>query len=400
MAVEIFMPKMSDHMESGVITRWLAAEGDAVERGQILAEVETDKAVAELESPASGFLRGIRAGEGSTVPVGATIAFVAGRDEPIPEPSSRAGETLVSSTETMAAIPSEAVPPAPPKVVVAAPAARRVAKELGVDLSQVRGSGPEGRLTEKDVRAHAKSGEPRSGSGYAFPPVGSGVPSEWLDLSTFQLLAGQRMAESARTAPQFSLTTSVDTTELLAARELFARGHRSRGSPSITAMLVRLLAAALEKHPILNSSFEDGRLRVFNQINIAVATATSQGLVAPVIREVNRKSLPEIVDDLAILKGKAKESGLTVDDLSGATFTLSNLGMYSVDEFVAIINPPQSGILAVGRIRVTPAGLPDGSMALRPMMNLTLSIDHRSLDGVQAATFLSTLRALIEAARF
>jgi len=400
MAVEVFMPKMSDHMESGVITRWLAAEGDAVERGQILAEVETDKAVAELESPASGVLRSVRVKEGSTVPVGATIAFVAEPNETIPEPTSPTGGELAGPTEMKAANPVEAVPLAASKVVVAAPAARRVAKELGVDLSQVVGSGPDGWITEQDVRSHARAGEPLWASGRPSLSASSGVAGKWLDLSPIQLRTGQRMIESSRTAPQFSLTTSVDATELLAARDLFAREDPSRGHPSITAVLVRILATALEKHPIVNSSFEDGRLRLFDQINLAVATATPGGLVAPVIHDANRKPLIEIAEHLAILKGKAKGLRLTVEDLAGATFTLSNLGMYAVDQFVALINPPQSAILAVGRIRSTPAGLPDGSMALRPLMVLTLTVDHRSLDGVQAAAFLSTVRSLIEAAQF
>jgi pyruvate dehydrogenase E2 component (dihydrolipoamide acetyltransferase) len=389
-------------MESGVISRWLAAEGDAVERGQILAEVETDKAVAELESPASGFLRGVRATEGSTVLVGATIAYIADRNEPIPEQTSPAREGFAGSTERGTASPVRAVPRAAPKVVLATPVARRVAKELGLDLDQVRGSGPEGRITEQDVRSHAQAGESPSASGRTSLPASSTseVAGRWLDLSPIQLRTGQRMMESAQTAPQFSLTTRVDATELLAAQDMVAREDPSRGHPSITAMLVRLMATALGEHPIVNSSFEGGRLRVFDQINIAVATATSAGLVAPVIHDANRKSLIEIADELAILKGKAKGLRLTVEDLAGATFTLSNLGMYAVDQFVALLNPPQSAILAVGRIRATPAGLPDGSMALRPLMALTLTVDHRSLDGAQAAVFLSTVQTLIEAARF
>ena len=447
MAVEVFMPKMSDHMEVGVILSWLSKEGEKVERGQPILELETDKAAVELEAPESGYLKGIRAGvaAGANVPVGETIAFIAKTPEEsvpvLPPLGGDASQPAAEAPPEAVQAPLEADGGGP---VRAAPAVRRVARELGVDLKQVKGSGPEGRVLEADVRAHVaaqKTSAPLPAvtpsvspvarrmaqelgvdlsqvkpagaaeritkddieayldSAKAIPPDAS-TPGEgeWLALSRAQLLTGQRMAESVHTAPQFALTTSVDMTRALELRTAVLPSIEAETGTrlSVTAILVRIVADALKRYPRANATFVDGRLKLHPQINIGVAVGTEEGLVVPVIHEADRKSLGEISLELKNLQEKASRMRFGPNDLSGGTFTISNLGMFGIDHFHAIINPPEFAILAVGRIVKMPVGMPDDSIALRPMMNLTLSIDHRSLDGMQGAKFLAMVKERLE----
>jgi pyruvate dehydrogenase E2 component (dihydrolipoamide acetyltransferase) len=467
MAVEVFMPKMSDHMEVGEIIRWLVKEGDRVEAGQVLMEVMTDKVVAELEAPASGVLKGIRTGaeDGAIVPVGETFAFIAEPGEPVPAlpPLGPAGAKEVKEEAPPSTVGLEPVA-APgagegqvePGQVRATPVARRVAKELGVDLSLVKGTGPDGRIKEEDIRAFAETRQPVTESAGGRPEVAEGVRAtpavrrlaremgvdlalvkgtgpegrireedvrtaaearlavpatppaaqsshgaesvEWLDLNPIQRLTGQRMLESLQTAPQFALTTDVDMTNAIWLREaLMERVLAETGERlSITALLVRVVASALKDCPRANAAFEGGRVKLYQQVNIGVAVGTDAGLVVPVIKEADRKSLVQITQELKSFEEKARHLRFSNEDLSGGTFTISNLGMYGVDRFNAILNPPQSAILAVGRIIKTPLGLPDDTIALRPMMSLTLTVDHRSMDGVQGAKFLAEIKARLE----
>jgi pyruvate dehydrogenase E2 component (dihydrolipoamide acetyltransferase) len=459
MAVEVFMPKMSDHMEVGIIIGWLAKEGDKVDKGQPILELETDKAAVELEAPDSGILKGIRLGveAGANVPVGETIAFIARTpDETVPAlpPLGSAIEKSEVKVEESAATPSLAgegsVEEAGP--VRAAPAVRRIARDLGIDLEQVKGSGPGGRIIAADVHAFAVSPkqadlvpeqvtELKTTSPVTISPVAlrmaeelgvdlelvkpittpgritkqdvraymasSGAPlpvaenadgSEWVDLSRTQLITGQRMVESVLSAPQFVLTTSVDMTRALELREaVLTRIEAESGArPSMTSILVRIVADALKRYPRANASYIDGRVKLYKQVNIGVAIGTEEGLVVPVIHDADRKSLAEITRELKLLQERASRMRFGPDDLSGGTFTISNLGMFGVDQFHAIINPPESAIMAVGRIIKTPIGMPDDSIALRPIMNITLSIDHRSLDGMQGAKFLALVKECLE----
>ena len=445
MPVEVFMPKMSDHMEAGEIIRWLVEEGDPVEQGQVIMELMTDKVVAELESPASGVLKGIRPGAqaGASVPVGETFAFIAQPDESVPVLPALAPVT----TGDAAAAPKDATSsPAQrthePESTRATPVARRVAKELGIDLALVQGSGPQGRITDVDVRAFAEAARPQparadrraspvarrvardlgvdlsavkgsgpdgavreedvrasAGAGQAPPPAPAGAAgAEWLPLNAIQRLTGQRMLESIHAVPQFGLSVGVDTTNFLWLREALMEqivaetGERL----SITALLVRIVAAALRRHPRANGSYDNGRVVLHPCINLGIAMCTEDGLVVPVIQNADRKSLAEVTRELKSFHDKTLTLRFSAEDLSGGTFTISNLGMFGIDSFDAIINPPQSAILAVGRILKTPVGMPDGTIALRPMLNLTLKVDHRALDGVQAAKFLVEIRELIE----
>jgi pyruvate dehydrogenase E2 component (dihydrolipoamide acetyltransferase) len=450
MAVEVFMPKMSDHMEVGEIIRWLVQEGDQVEQGQVIMEVMTDKVVADLEASASGVLKGIREGavEGAIVPVGETFAFIAEPDEAVPAlpplAPSEGKESQEEAPSPPASAPSVAEEPAKPGRVRATPVARRLAKELGVDLSQVPGTGPGGRVKDEDVRAFAEAQKATppdkpvtvkaspvarrvarelgidlaqvSGTGpggrikeedvRAYAEAPSTVPAaqaaegdaEWLELNSIQRLTGQRMLESVQTAPQFALTVNVDVTNLLWLHEaLMERIVTETGERlSITTLLVKIVAAALKQYPRANASFEDGKIRLHPQANVGVAVGTDDGLAVPVIKDADQKSLSQVTQELKAFQEKAQQMRFTADDLSGGTFTISNLGMYGIDCFSAIINPPESAILAVGRTVKTPTGMPDDTIALRPIMSLTLTIDHRSMDGIQAAKFLAEITEGIE----
>jgi pyruvate dehydrogenase E2 component (dihydrolipoamide acetyltransferase) len=443
MAVEVFMPKMSDHMEVGEIIRWLVQEGDQVEQGQVIMEVMTDKVVADLEASASGVLKGIREGavEGAIVPVGETFAFIAEPDEDVPNlpplAPSESKETPEEAPPPPTSAPSVAEEPAKPGRVRATPVARRLAKELGVDLSQVAGTGPGGRIKDEDVRAFAeaqKATPPDKPTAVKASPVARRVARElgidltqvsgtgpggrikeedvrafaeaqpaegdtgWLELNSIQRLTGQRMLESVQTAPQFALTVKADVTNLLWLREaLMEKIVAETGERvSITALLVKIAATALKRYPRANASFEDGKIKLHPRANVGVAVGTDDGLAVPVIKDADQKSLSQVTQELTAFQEKAEQKRFTADDLSEGTFTISNLGMYGIDRFNAIVNPPESAILAVGRTIKTPTGMPDDTIALRPLISLTLTIDHRSMDGIQAAKFLAEIKEGIE----
>jgi pyruvate dehydrogenase E2 component (dihydrolipoamide acetyltransferase) len=431
-AAELYLPKMSDHMTQGTIVKWHVREGDTVQRGQVVLEIETDKAVGEIEAPADGILLGMRAGEGTVVPVGEIIAFVALAGEIIPHlpplgnavttdeqaPGTGPHGAVPATSAGMKANPPTAVTTAaePPGTgpIPATPVARRMAKELGVDLSLVKGSGPGGRIRDDDVQVYWKAQSAQTMSpaasllGQAHPsatedlehPPANTVPNagDRLALSSIQRLTGQRMVESFRSAPHFYLQVSVDMTRALGLRAAVReRLLTVVGEPlSITAILVGVVAAALRSFPRVNSSFDNGNLQLHPQVNIGVAMGAEGGLVVPVIKEADHKSLIEIATALHDSQAKLQDLRFGIDDLSGGSFTISNLGMYGVDSFSAIVNPPQAAILAVGRIVKTPVGMPDDTIELRPMVGLTLSVDHRALDGVQAAQFLGEVKRLLE----
>ncbi len=398
MATEIFLPKMTDHMGSGTLVRWLVHEGEPVAAQQVILEVETDKAVAELEAPVAGVLKGIRPGasEGAQIPVGEVIAYIAAPDEPVPT----LAPLGAASTSPAAATVTRAEPaPTDGGAVRATPVARRVARELGVEIAAVPGSGPGGRVTEDDVRAFAARG---SAPAPHVASSGAEAAADWEELTPTQRLTGQRMLESVLTAPQFVLHASADMTQALWLREaLLERIQAETGERlSITAILVKVVAAALAAHPRVNATFENGRVKRLRDIHVGVAMATSAGLVVPVIRHASAQTLGQITRALRDFQAQAEAGRLRLDDLSGGTFTISNLGMYGVERFEAIINPPQAAILAVGQVIKTPVALPDGTVAVRPMMALSLTADHRVLDGVAAAGFLAEVKARLEKPTF
>ena len=395
MPVEVFIHKMTDHMESGRIIQWLVKEGDHVQQRQPIMEVETDKAVAELESPANGVLKGIRTGAqpGAEVPVGETIAFIAETDEQVPVlPPLGASTTQTESNATTLrpADQDESVR----AQVRSSPAVRRIARELGIDINLVTGTGPEGKITETDVRSFSARGTISPSANVALN-ASLADPAGWTELNSVQRLTGERMLQSVRNAPQFALTVSAEMTNLLLLRETLV-DETTKERLSVTVFLVKVVATALKVQPRANASFEAGRIKVHQRINVGVAIGTENGLIVPVIRDADQKNITEIARELQIFREKALQMRFNTNDLTGGTFTISNLGMYGIDQFNAIINPSESAILAIGRVIKSPYVLPDDTIAIRPVANLTLTVDHRVMDGILGAKILAEIKERLE----
>lgn len=402
MATEIFMPKMSDHMETGEVVAWLANEGDAVEEGQTIAEISTDKVTAELPAPASGILKGIRRGAepGNPIDVGEVFGFIAAPDETVPElppvgedvPPAATANASTAASGTPEDIPTSAPVAAETKGVRSSPAARRLARELEVDLGALTGTGPRGRITEEDVRSGATTTAP------AATGAATAVPDDVLTLNAIERQTADRMTLSAREIPQFNATCDAEVSGLLAwrKRDTVKRAGKP-AQPSVTALLVSVVAATLRQHPRLNAHADAKKLTLRSAINIGVALGSSSGLVVPVIKDADRLSLQQIVDRLEYLKDAGKRMQFAPTDLQDVTFTLSNLGMFAVDRFTALVNPPNTAILAVGRVRTVaaPTGSAGDTFEARPFMTCTVSADHRAVDGMHVARFLDDLSATL-----
>jgi pyruvate dehydrogenase E2 component (dihydrolipoamide acetyltransferase) len=406
MAKKVIMPKLGLTMEEGIINRWLVKEGDRVERGDILFEVATDKVNMEVESPASGVVLKILYPDGASVPITQTVAYIG-----------EEGETVVEEQETVAEPVAEARGETPQAEKVAAPAeekeerikasplARRLASEYGIDLVKVQGTGPGGRIVKEDVEREKQRLQeavvqaPKVEKVPAAPKaetltalVGQRVP-----LSRMRKIIAQRLTESFQTKPHFFLRQEVVVEELVRVRErLLPLIEKQTGLRiSYTDLLVKLVAKALEKYPLLNAYLVGDEILFNTAINIGVAVALEEGLVVPVIKNVGEKGLAQITQDLHELVEKAKNGKLTPDDISGGTFTISNLGMFGTDSFTAIINPPESAILACGTIKKKPVVRND-EVVVSQIMELTISCDHRLIDGAMAAQFMQYLKSLIE----
>jgi pyruvate dehydrogenase E2 component (dihydrolipoamide acetyltransferase) len=401
MPIELFIHKMSEHMETARIVQWLVHEGETVQQFQILMEVETDKAVAELESPASGVLKSIRPGavDGAEVKVGEVIAYIAAPDEEVPALAPLGAERPLPESSILSHpagegqvkdLPSPLGNEIVGEGIRATPVARKLAKELGIDLSKIKGTGPEGRIKEEDVRAYAESGQ-------RFAPELSEFTSlEPLEMTHNQRLTGQRMLESTQTAPQFSLSLNADVTQALRLRDALVEQSAGKLKPSITAFLVKAAAEALKRYPRANAAFKSDHLAAQLQINIGVALASGGELIVPVIHQADQLSLEQVTHQIKAFQEKGQHLRFTLNDLSGGTFTISNLGMYGIERFNAILVPGQSAILAVGKIIKTPIVIEDNLIIVRPILSLTLTVDHRVLDGAQAAQFLNEIAQLLE----
>jgi pyruvate dehydrogenase E2 component (dihydrolipoamide acetyltransferase) len=413
MALEVFMPRLTHEMQSGRLVEWLKGEGQVVRQGEPLFAVETDKATVDVEAEASGVLRGRQFQPGDEVPVGATMAWIddsgeAASDQPAasaqpapvvqpqPVPTPVASPSATAQAPRTAAAVEAAAHDAAGRVV-ASPLAKCLARELGVDLRQVRGRGPHGRITRADVQAFVDARARQQTAVPAAPPPSAAgvaeVPHEVAALSRWRQTVGERMSASWRTAPHFDLEVEVDMAEAARWRECLVSLGGSAGP--YTAIFVCVVARALRHHPRLNAGFVDGRLELYGEVNMGVAMATPQGLMVPVIPRADEVRLGQVSEILAALRQKAQENRFAAEDVAGGTFTLSNLGMYGIDVFRAIINPPQAAILTVGRIAERPVGK-DGQVMLRPTARLVLSVDHRVLDGAEAAPFLGEVRAILE----
>jgi pyruvate dehydrogenase E2 component (dihydrolipoamide acetyltransferase) len=385
MAFSVVMPALEMAQETGKLVSWRKKEGESVVKGELLLEVETDKAVMEIESPADGVLAGVKVQEGAVVPVGQTIAWIVRPGESVPSEVVPAAISR-AATESRA---SNVAPVSSPQTAETAgarisPKARRLAKEHGIDLGLVRGSGPGGEILTSDILAFVESSQET-------PALDTLQP-----LSSTARLMAERTTESWTTIPHFFVTREVDAGALIAARErLGPRIEQERGAKlTYTDLLVALVAAALVKHPRVNGKWSKDGIHLNSEVNIGVAVAINDGVVAAVIHNAAKLDLGEIAVQRRDLAERARAGRLRPPDIVGGTFTISNLGMYHVDAFSAIISPPQAAILAVGSIRdrVVPVSDVPG---IRPMMTLTLSADHRVLDGAQAAAFLNDVTEAI-----
>jgi pyruvate dehydrogenase E2 component (dihydrolipoamide acetyltransferase) len=389
-------------MESGTIVKWLKSEGERVEKGEPLYELDTDKVTQEVEADASGVLLRIAVQEGE-VPVGRTIAFVGEEGEEVPasmnggeEPPTASAESDVQTFEAPAQEQPAREAPAETEVVVqrdggrvkASPLARRIARERGIDLSSVAGTGPEGRIVAEDVeRAEAGAAPPVA-------PVAARVPAgevERRELTSVRKTIARRLTEAWQ-IPVFQLQTSVDMTR---ANALVERLREGGTKATVTDVLTKVCADALMRHREVNAQWTDDAILLFPTANIGIAVAAPQGLVVPVVHGAERLRLAEIAAARADVVGRAREGKLARDDLENGTFTISNLGMFRVEQFTAVLNPPQAAIVAVGATEEKPVAV-DGEVVVRPMLTLTATFDHRAVDGAPAANFLQTAKELLE----
>lgn len=401
MAISVVMPALEMAQETGKLLAWRKKEGEAVKKGEPLLEIETDKAVVEIEAPGDGFLVGITAHEGAVIPVGETIAWLVAKGEkapalkPVTAPSARATSAAPATERSSSAASKVAASPTQTSAQIS-PKARRLAKELGVDISGLSGTGPDGTITAEDVQAAADGTKSSSKSSEATASGAVGMqPGE--ALSQIARLMAERMTESWTTVPHFFLTRAVDCTELMAAhKKLGPRVEKSNGTKlTVTDLLIAAVARAIAKHPVMNASWTGSGVRQNQEINISLAMAVKDGVVGAVIHKADSAKVGEISTQRRDLTERARANRLHPADISGGTFTISNLGMYKVDAFVAIITPPQAATLAVGTIADRAVAV-NGKPAIRPMMTMTLSSDHRVLDGARAAEFLTTLAEAIQ----
>jgi pyruvate dehydrogenase E2 component (dihydrolipoamide acetyltransferase) len=398
MAHSIVMPALEMAQETGKLLSWRKKEGETVTKGEPLLDVETDKAVVEVEAQADGVLAGLKAQEGDVIPVGQTIGWIVapGEKPPVEEATAASGRRMdtkpAASTHPSASPAAAAAVPATGARI--SPKARRLAREHGVDLALVRGSGSEGEIQAEDVLVFVAS----RGSEVAAAAAKPAQPEARAPRALTQVgrLMAERTTQSWTTAPHFFVTREIDASGLLAAREKFGPAiEKDRGVKlSHTDLLVAAVAKTLEKHPLVNASWTAETILLHQEINVGIAMAVEDGVVAASIPGANTRKLGEIAVMRRDLTARARGGKLRPADITGATFTISNLGMYQVDAFTAIIVSPQAAILAVGRIADRVVAV-NGKPAVRPMMTLTLSCDHRVFDGARAALFLNDLAAAI-----
>ena len=385
MAISVVMPALEMAQETGKLVSWLKKEGQSVAKGEPLLEIETDKAIMEIEATGDGVLAGIKAKEGDVVPVGHTIAWILAPGESVPKEDGSASTSARATTES--ARPSSALVthtgPAETKSSGAriSPKARRLAQEHGVDISALHGTGPEGEILASDVLSAADGG--------------SAMKAQVETLTSIGRLMAERTTESWKNVPHFFVTRECDATALVAAKEKFA-SRSGEVKITHTDVLISRVAHALASHPRLNASWTGKAIQLNPEINIAVAMAVNDGVVTAVIPKADKLGIPEIAALRKELTDRARSGKLRPSDISGGTFTISNLGMYNVDAFTAIITPPQAAILAVGRI-VDRVVAVNGQPAVRPILTVTLSSDHRVVDGARAAAFLDDLAKAISA---
>lgn len=420
---KVFLPALGETMSEARIVRWLKQEGDMVKKGEPVLEIETDKATMEVESLNDGFLRKIIKPGDTVVPVGEVIALITDtKEEPLIEAppheeaiteAAPAAEPKKGDREAKLSPPAAARAAYVTAKLIASPRARRLADQAQIDLNLLagRGSGPKGRIVEADVQRfldERKAAAPtvatappeRPSQPLSIPPTAAAPLTEDrpLPLTSMRKAIAEQMVRSVQTAPHITLSVEIDMT---AAEQWRARANQLRQandqlSISLTALIVKICAWALQRHPMMNASFQSSQIVLHGQINIGIAVALEEGLIVPVVKNALAKGVGQIAEEINDLSRRARSNQLKVSELSGATFTISNLGMFGVDHFTAIINPPEAGILAIGRI--ARRFMPDANdqPVIKPMMTVTLSADHRVVDGAVAARFLADVRAGLE----
>lgn len=406
MAEIIRMPRMSDTMEEGNIVEWLKQVGDEVEPGDILAEVETDKATMELESYHEGVLLHIGVEEGA-VPVNAVIAVIGEEGEDF-ESQLKEAESTADDTDSESESSSEekadeqqaqeesvsnTSSSGSEQRIKASPLAKKMAEESNIDLSKVKGSGDNGRIVKKDIEEYQTSGASTPTPQVSAPSISSAGEAEEVAVSQMRKTIAKRLSQSKFTAPHFYLTREIRMDQAMAARKRI--NEMADTKVSFNDLVVKACAAALKKHPGINSSWLGDKIRYNKSINVGVAVAIDDGLVVPVIFDTDKKTLSEINAEVKDKATRAKERKLSTEEMQGNTFTISNLGMFGIEEFTAIINPPDACILAVGGIVQKPV-VSNGEIAVGHTMKVTLSCDHRVVDGATGAQFLQTLAAMLE----
>ena len=410
MATKVHMEALSPTMEEGRLVKWTKHEGDAVKSGETLAEVETDKAVMELVARADGQLIKVMVPEGTTVPVGNVVAWIGKPGEKV----DGAGSTEQGAAASKQAPAAQAAPartqPAPPPTPVAAPAdatrvkasplAKRIAKDAGVDLKLVQGSGPGGRVIKRDVEAGATQAQAASPAPAPRSPLParSGAPYEDIPLTQIRKTIAKRLVASIGPIPHFFLTTEIDMERAAEAREALNRqlGEEGGGGKiSFNDIVIKAVALALVRHRACNAWFQEDHIRYWNDVHVGMAVAIEDGLITPVIRNADMKTLSEIGAEARELAGRARNRRLKPEEYTGATFSVSNLGMFDIDQFTAVINPPEAGIVAIGSIVAKPVAEGD-RVVVRRRLRVTMSCDHRVIDGATGAAFLKTLKQMLE----
>jgi len=412
MSSQVTLPRLGQGMETGTIVRWLKSEGDSVEKGEALYELDTEKVTQEVEAEASGVLLKILAGEGEEIEVGKAIAVIGEQGEEVPEGEAEDPTEVSEDDAQEEGTPAperederergrEEAPEGPSEPeqslestnggrVKASPLARRIARERGIELSALRGTGPEGRIVAEDV-------ERASATGAAAAPAAAAPTGEVevVKLNQMRKTIARRMTE-AWEAPAFQISMSADMSGSVRLREaLLAQVKEGGVRPTYSDILTKVVAFALMRHRDVNAHFAGDSVKLFPNANIGIAVAIPHGLVVPVIPGCERLTIPEIAAARADIVSRTREGKLRAEDLDGGTFTISNLGMYGVERFTAVLNPPQAGILAVGAIEER-AVVVGGDLEVQPRMDLTLTIDHRSVDGATASEFLATVKSFLE----
>jgi pyruvate dehydrogenase E2 component (dihydrolipoamide acetyltransferase) len=421
MAEVVTMLALSPTMDEGTLAEWTINEGDAVEEGEILAEVETDKATMEMESFFEGTLLKQLVSPGDAVPVGAPIAIIGEADEDISDvlaeleggeaggeaPAEKVAEEAAAAEPAKTAAPAEEAPRPAAQAetgrLKASPLARRMADDEGLDLTSIQGSGPAGRIIKRDIE---EALEGRGAAAEAAPEVAlkaaptpaPELPAEDIPLSQMRKTIAKRLVSVWQSTPHFTLTMDIDMAKAMAKRKEINEGLKAaeiEAKISVNDMIVKACAVALKEFPAMNVAFQGDHLKQFNEVHVGVAVAIEDGLITPTVRNTDQKGLRQISSEIRELAGRAQDKRLKPEEYSGGTFTVSNLGMFGIDHFMAVINPPQAGILACGAVKKVPV-VEDGELTVGTRMKVTLSCDHRAVDGAVGAQFLQRVQRLLE----